>query len=727
MSLRVDDRSSRGRSKSGTRERDRSRSNVRSSKAPSPPASKSKSKSSKSNYSPPSSIVPSRHEDRIVSPTYETRSPENFAPPSSGYFPQAAPGALPYPPDEDGGFTMGDYSDFPPEQRPGYIPQPTENHWGGKSAYDRDSDDDLAYGASPQTSRHQSYSSKQPGHVPYPDRDASPVSSTRYQYAHPGDEHKQPYSSSGYQQPKQYEYAAPPDKITYTATPQGARADSYTAKTQATYPSYTANTHDQRQQLPRSYSDGKSHSSSKDARLVEVVPNGLDPRGSISSSHRLSVSNHDTGLNNRMNRLSVSGNRPDMHSLHGNGSGGMPPPSPLLEAYHGTYQSLSPMPGAFRTDDDDLSDLEPLSPGLKSAGGKHNDKLSQESAARAAKKRAVIYDAESDAKAIAKALDHHSKIDAEAFIDVLPPLTHDQILELRKEYKKQVKIQGRGIKLPAHLKLKLPSGNFGKAVYVCALGRWESEGYWANFFYQGHASRRELLIESLLARSNAEIREIKDSFRDKRYADSLTKCMEKELKADKFKTAVMMALEGRRQEEQDVYPREYVERDVEGLVRSVNAEKGGETAMLEVVLRRSDAHLREVMRGYQARTGENFARVALGRSGNLVGEVLAHILNGAINRPARDALLLHHAIRDISSHPSTKSASSSKTTADKDKPDEIRYELLISRVIRLHWDRAHMARVKRDYEGKYGRSVEAELEGCLRGDFGEFMGEVVSA
>ncbi|KAK6427385.1 hypothetical protein LTR95_015986 [Oleoguttula sp. CCFEE 5521] len=199
--------------------------------------------------------------------------------------------------------------------------------------------------------------------------------------------------------------------------------------------------------------------------------------------------------------------------------------------------------------------------------------------------------------------------------------------------------------------------------------------------------------------------------------------MEKELKADKFKTAVMMALEGRRQEEQDIYPREYVERDVEGLVRSVNAEKGGETAMLEVVLRRSDAHLREVMRGYQGRTGENFARVALGRSGDLVGEVLAHILNGAINRPARDALLLHHAIRDISS---TKSASS-KTSSDKDKPDEIRYELLISRVIRLHWDRAHMARVKRDYEGKYGKSVEAELEGCLRGDFGEFMGEIVSA
>ena len=37
----------------------------------------------------------------------------------------------------------------------------------------------------------------------------------------------------------------------------------------------------------------------------------------------------------------------------------MPPPSPLLEAYHGTYQSISPMPQAMMMDDD-LDDLPPL-------------------------------------------------------------------------------------------------------------------------------------------------------------------------------------------------------------------------------------------------------------------------------------------------------------------------------------------------------------------------------
>lgn len=298
----------------------------------------------------------------------------------------------------------------------------------------------------------------------------------------------------------------------------------------------------------------------------------------------------------------------------------MPPPSPMLEAYRGTYQSISPMPLAIRPDDDlDLEDL----PSLNAMSSRHragssvgNDRLAQDLAKKDKKKRVQLYDPEEDAKKIASALSH-SKVDADAICDVLPGLSHDQIMEVRKEYKKQVKVQGKGVNMGKHINMKL-SGNFGKAVYVTALGRYESEGYWANFFYQSHGSRRELLIESLMGRTNAEIRMIKDEFKDKRYSDSLTKCMEKELKMDKFRTAILMVLEERRQEEQDAYPMEYVHRDVDLLYRSLNAERGGESAMLEVIVRRSDAHLKEVLGMYQRTYNENFARAALQRSNNLV-------------------------------------------------------------------------------------------------------------
>ncbi|KAK4966395.1 hypothetical protein LTR42_011558 [Elasticomyces elasticus] len=377
------------------------------------------------------------------------------------------------------------------------------------------------------------------------------------------------------------------------------------------------------------------------------------------------------------------------------------------------------MPLALRpASEDDLSDLEPLTPSRSKSGKeKARDKLERErtkgqpgSSAGSEKKRAIVWHPEEEAKKIAKALNHH-KADPDPVIDILPALTHDQTWLLRKEYRKQVKIQGKGISLPKHLKMKL-TGNFGKAAYVTALGRFESEGYWANFFYQSHGSRRELLIESLMGRTNGEIRMIKDEFKDKRYGDDLEKCLTKELKLDKFRSAVLMVLEERRQEEQDAYPAEYVDRDVETLYRSLTARQGGESAMLEIVVKRSDAHLRRVLEGYERAHGENFARAALKKSNNLVGEVIAHILNGVINKPVRDAMLLNHAIHDV---------------AAKNKDDDLRYELLMSRLVRVHWDKPHLERVKRAYAEKFRKQLKDDIEDATKGDFREFMAELVEA
>lgn len=49
-----------------------------------------------------------------------------------------------------------------------------------------------------------------------------------------------------------------------------------------------------------------------------------------------------------------------------------------------------------------------------------------------------------------------------------------------------------------------------------------------------------------------------------------------------------------------------------------------------------------------------------------------------------------------------------------------RFELLISRLVRLHWDRMHLLRVENEYEAKYGRVVEEDLEEATKGDFREF-------
>lgn len=348
----------------------------------------------------------------------------------------------------------------------------------------------------------------------------------------------------------------------------------------------------------------------------------------------------------RMDRLSVSGNRPDIQTIVPGGfAGGLPPPSPLLEAYHGTYQSLSPMPQAMMLDDDldDLPPLDSLSPRASTQSihshrpahsrsrrspsppsrSKVKDKLAMEASSRSdrsppekEKRRVRVYDATDDALALVDAMAART-IDADTIIDILPALSHDQMLELRSEYKRHCKVQGRGINIAKHIKLKT-SGNFGKIAYVTALGKYEGEGYWANYWYQSNSARRELLIEALMGRQNHEIREIKEAFKDKRYGDSLTRCMDKELKADKFRKAVLMALEGERQEESDMWPIEYRNRDVDTLYKAMKAREGGESTMLSVVIMRSDIHLREVLRTYERKYQGNFARDALRKSNNLV-------------------------------------------------------------------------------------------------------------
>ena len=89
--------------------------------------------------------------------------------------------------------------------------------------------------------------------------------------------------------------------------------------------------------------------------------------------------------------------------------------------------------------------------------------------------------------------------------------------------------------------------------------------------------------------------------------------------------------------------------------------------------------------------------------------MIAHILNGVINKPARDALLVQHAIKDI---------------AAKNKDDELRYELLISRLVRLHWDKTHLAKVKKEYYERYKKQLEDDIEESTRGDFTDFMMEL---
>ena len=78
---------------------------------------------------------------------------------------------------------------------------------------------------------------------------------------------------------------------------------------------------------------------------------------------------------------------------------------------------------------------------------------------------------------------------------------------------------------------------------------------------------------------------------------------------------------------------------------------------------------------------------------------MAHILNGVLNRPVRDALLMHQALAETS----------------KD-----RAELLASRLVRFHWEPRHLERIKTEYRQRYNKRLERDIEEGTKGDFGDF-------
>ncbi|KAK4943180.1 hypothetical protein LTR10_017204 [Elasticomyces elasticus] len=455
----------------------------------------------------------------------------------------------------------------------------------------------------------------------------------------------------------------------------------------------------------------------------------------------------------RMSSLAVGGGLGATLGVAGaaaHGAGGKPPASPLLEAYKGTYQSISPMPSALvladHKDDSDLSDLEldldddpnadlrrkirklemekekyakdqrrgvnltpietrprrtsqlesvtetttiEIRPGMRRE--RSSSSVSILSPGGSGKKKSVsFYDPTDDAKRIATALSGtRNAPDPRPLIHILPFLSTDDLLALRAEYKKHAKVNGQGINIAKHIKTRI-TGNLGKAAYTTALGRWESEAYWANSWYQGGASRRELLIESLMGRSNSDIREIKNCFKDKKYNDDLEKCIRTELKADKFRMAILLALEERRMPESSPIDIKLVRSDVDSLAMALES-SGGESDMIKIIVLRSDAHLREALRLFERTYRVSFPRQMILKSRNLVGETLAHVLNGALNRPMRDALLLHQAISETA-------------------PGKERTELLISRLVRMHWEPKHLQRVKSVYKERYGHTVEEAIK-----------------
>ncbi|KAG0644554.1 hypothetical protein HOY80DRAFT_940079 [Tuber brumale] len=110
--------------------------------------------------------------------------------------------------------------------------------------------------------------------------------------------------------------------------------------------------------------------------------------------------------------------------------------------------------------------------------------------------------------------------------------------------------------------------------------------------------------------------------------------------------AVLIQLEGVRMDESEEIKIDSVKEDVRrlGEVMKRKDARGGEIIMIEILVDRSDRWIKEMAGQHKATHQMDLAKVVIRHSKNLVGETLLHSINGAVDKPLRDAQLLEQTI-----------------------------------------------------------------------------------
>ncbi|KAG0634097.1 hypothetical protein HOY80DRAFT_988132 [Tuber brumale] len=156
--------------------------------------------------------------------------------------------------------------------------------------------------------------------------------------------------------------------------------------------------------------------------------------------------------------------------------------------------------------------------------------------------------------------------------------------------------------------------------------------------------------------------------------------------------AVLIQLEGVRMEESEEIKIDSVKEDVRrlGEVMKRKDARGGEIIMIEILVDRSDQWIKEMAGKHKATHQRDLAQVVIRHSKNLVGETLLHTINGAVDKPLRETKLLEQTITAL--------------------VEQGHGDLLISRMVRVHWNPYHMDCIKKVYKKKF----KVDLSGGLR-------------
>lgn len=278
--------------------------------------------------------------------------------------------------------------------------------------------------------------------------------------------------------------------------------------------------------------------------------------------------------------------------------------------------------------------------------------------------------------------------DEAALVRVLAKLSPLEVPVIKETFRQR---HGRDLENDVR---KEVSGYFELCLLSILRGPLQQDVWCLDKALKGAGTNEDLLNEILLGRSNADIQAIKQTYHHT-YHRSLEHDVRDDLSA-KTERLFSMVLSATRQEESAPVIPQSVDADVSEIHRCTEARLGAEQlTVCSLLSKRSDNQIRAIAHAYEHKYRRPLEKVLVSEFSGHMEDALVQMVRCGTDRAMRDAINIEDAMAGMGT---------------KD-------EMLIIRVVKLHWNPAHLQQVKGAYKARYRQDLIARVRGETSGDY----------
>jgi len=243
------------------------------------------------------------------------------------------------------------------------------------------------------------------------------------------------------------------------------------------------------------------------------------------------------------------------------------------------------------------------------------------------------------------------------------------------------------------------SGYFREGLMAIVRGPLEQDVFLLNKGIAGLGTKESFLNDVLLGRTNADINAIKSAYQQF-YRRDLVSDVRNDLSMKTERLFEFVLSAQRAEEAAPVIPQE-VDHAVTELHRATEGTKLGvdQVTVCQILSSRSSGQLRVINHAFSQKYRRSLDEVLKKEFSGHMEDALRLMLARAVDPVKSDADQLEESMKGMGT---------------KD-------ELLVSRVVRCHWDRARMQQVKAAYHRFYKQDLAQRIRGETRGDYEKLM------